>query len=435
MMWPLVPNWSSAVKESLAFKTEVLVSRDGTEQRRALRTTPRRSFSFSALADHDRMRTLSAFLAGSPLATKMPEVTRGVRSTTALPSGGNSITVRSVPEWLVPGAAVGLASRRRVREFEVDTVVGDVVQFTSAADLAMASGALLSPLVEGWMSDSVQASMRTGMIGTVDVDFDVAPATEAVDEGEIDYVNWYEGREIFMARPNWARPATAQFQHDVETVDYGRGRVARFLPVDFGTRVFQAAYLNRSADDVQYVRQFFARMKGQRGEFHLPSWEDDLPLKERAEVGTSTITIAGSEVFAAYADDPVHRTILITTKIGRYFPRSIESIALSGGDSVVTLSTPWAFDLDPQEVVTISWMPVCRFASDSLTIEWITDQVAQTTLGFKTLPASADEGGASELDALSAYMLSTYGEYFTEYVLCDPLEWAVNVRYPDIAGI
>lgn len=435
MIWPLVPNWAKGVKETLVFKTEVITSRSGKEQRRALRTTPRRNLVFQVLADNGRRQAFeSAMSTNLDGAFLMPDFLRGVRSTSALPVSGSSITVRSVPAWLVPGAKVALASQRKLQAFEVDSVVGLTVTFVESAEEAARTSSLLSPLVEGWTSESLKANLITRSITTADVDFDVAPGTESVEQGEINFDWWFNGREILSLRPNWLRAPNITFSNNAETVDYGRGRVVKTTPVPFVTRVQQASYLRRTGEEIAFLRQFFMRMKGQRGDFYMTTGTSDLVLETAIVSGTNATTIAGPDAYDRYKDDPVYRAILIRHVNGWQFSRSITEIALVGGNSVFTMASDWVFDLPPDEVVSISWMPLHRFASDTLVLDWATDQVAQSTLAIRTLEHT-DPDPTEGLDALSQYMLSTYGQTFTENVLCDPLQWAVNVRYPEIAGI
>lgn len=434
MIWPITHNWKGGVKETLQFKTEVFRSRDGTEQRRALRTTPRRSVSLDVIADGDKRRDMEGLLnAARGGDFHMADPLEFVRTTSALPASATTFTVASVPAWLVVGASIALVSRRRVHEVTVASVSGTTVDLVAPAGVAIAAGAKLHPLVLGRLSSDARATMVTESIGTLSEQFDVLPTTEPLDEGSPDFGNWYRGREIFMQRLNWRTPPRVTFGDGAETVDYGRGRIARILPLDFTTRSRQALHTMRSAAAVNALKQFFVRQKGQRGDFYTPTWTDDIPMAAVTE-GSSTMLVPGRGLFDGYANDPVYRNILILMTSGFYVCRTISSITLSGGNSLLTFDLPWAYDLAPQDVRRICWMPVSRFAADTLTINWPTAEVAETTVTIMSLLESAPEGPADDLDELTAYMISTYGWTFTEDVLCDPLQWAVNVRYPQIAS-
>ncbi len=60
---PLLPNWSSAYTVEYAYKTDMFVSRSGREQRRALRTSPRKKIAFNASPHGSAFRALNDLMA------------------------------------------------------------------------------------------------------------------------------------------------------------------------------------------------------------------------------------------------------------------------------------------------------------------------------------------------------------------------------------
>lgn len=436
-IWPLVPNWASGLKETYEYKTEIFTSRDGTEQRRALRSTPRRRLRYESLVTDDNLRRMEGLLARKQADLLYGvDYVRGVRSTSAMPAGANTLSVRSIPAWMTPGTRVAVSLRRNVRLFTVAAVSGLSVTFAEPSPIAFSAGARVSRTVVGYVDTSLPTTRVTGTVATVSTSFEPDPATEAVDEGSLDPTTWFDGREIFMHRPNWLRSPTITYSHDVETVDYGRGRVRRYTPVTFGTELKQATYLKKTAGEADGIRRFFARMKGRRGEFYLPTWSDDMHIVANVSAMSTQIRVRGADIFSDYAADTGRRSILLTMRDGSHLALRLTGITQSGGDSILHLESGHPFDIEVAEVRQMSWMLLSRFASDALTVEWVTDGVAQAVISITSLeyqPAEPTDLG--DLDELTLYMLSTFGWDFTENVLCDPLQWAVNVKYPVIAEV
>lgn len=201
----------------------------------------------------------------------------------------------------------------------------------------------------------------------------------------------FDGRELFLMRPNWAQPVDLSFAMTTETVDFGRGRVARYNPIAFTTRLLKATYLRRDETDAQRITGLFMRAKGRRGEFYMPTWEQDITPTSDLSGGAATITASGLDVFNTYAESTIFKALAVVTKDGAVYCRRVSTIVNVSGDSRITVDQPWDSDIPVSNISMICWLPLCRFASDQLTLEWLTQSVVQTQLAFQTLEWAAAE--------------------------------------------
>lgn len=381
-------NWSDSYRISYEFRTDMIVSRNGKEQRRALRTTPRKSLEYRSLATGDQLHYFNRLLSKWHYETlETHEATRFAIATGGMAASADTIQVASVPPWIVVDGKVALSFGRTVQLMEIAEITGTTLRFT-ANDLDWPAGTRVHPALIGNLSRQIRAPHRTNNTATVTINFDVEPASEAV-VGIPAAPQTFKGRELFLTKPNWINDINWTYEHEIETVDYGRGRIARFLPVNFETNLFEATYLSRTSDDAEGMVNFFLRMLGQVGEFYMPTWNEDLKLRSTAFAGASTLRVRGGEVFEAYGTDTVHRAVAIFLRDGRSVFAKINAIFrvtdVVGDDSVLEMEDAWAFQIDPENVLMICWLPVWRHATDTLTIEWLSDSVAQTKLALKTL--------------------------------------------------
>jgi hypothetical protein len=73
IIWAFPPDWTEPIEERLSFLTDILTSRSGLEQRRALRISPRRSFNARFIVEGDNRSALDFMLAsGSANAWSLP---------------------------------------------------------------------------------------------------------------------------------------------------------------------------------------------------------------------------------------------------------------------------------------------------------------------------------------------------------------------------
>lgn len=396
-VWPFAVNWADGFKVNLSFKTDIWASRSGKEQRRALRTTPRKTVEFSSITSGVKLRTFRALMASwQNKVMVMPDVTRKVYLTAASAPGGTSVTLDAVKDWIVADATVVMIDGERREIRKVDYVTGLVVTFTASSG-AWPAGAAVHPGLQGVLAGELSANQLTDSTARVNVRFEVDPASEPPRSAGSP-VATLEGREVFTRKPNWRDGVDVSYQFPSEVVDYGRGVISRFRPISFSTQVFKATYVGRDPDNLLAIQQMFERAKGRRGEFHISTGMPDLVLNATALVGNFFIRVAGQEVFQAFSTDTVHRAIEVVMNDGtRFYRKLVGSTPITtvsdvdGDDTLIQLTGALPQTITPDTVSRISWLPAARFASDEMTIEYLTDEVGQTQLAIQTLEDLAVE--------------------------------------------
>lgn len=388
IMWPFDVDWGNGYSITYAYQTDVFTARAGGEQRRAVRETPRKRIEFRArLLNETQLRLFNRILdTAQNLAVVLPEATRKIRTTTASAAGATTLTVEAVPLWLAAGAEIVLVSGVERKIASVASVAGSVVTFTAAVG-AWPQGTRIHPSLTGQVDPDISAPRSSNAAASATIAFEADPGRETYAPGTA--ATLLDGIEVLPLRPNWASGIEARHIWPVEEVDFGAGRISLHRPVDFPTRLRSAAYLGRSAADVRSIEDCFHRAKGRRGAFWAESGENDLPPAAALSAAGTTLTIAGVETADAYGVSPVHQAVAVRLSNGQTLHRRVTSVAASAGNSVVTVSAAWGVAAQPSEIVRVSWLLLSRFASDELTVEWLSDEVAQARLAIRSLPATA----------------------------------------------
>lgn len=420
-LWPFEPNWRESVTVQQEFRTDVITSRSGREQRRALRSTPRKSLDYKLTGNHDKLRAFNRVMAkwqDSPVV--MADPTRFIR----VLFDGATVTLCDVPRWITAGANVVLDNREMLTVDSVSEL--GVVTFTAPPQQA---GTTLRPALQGALAPSLGGTYATDSVAEFSISFDVTPASESYAPAGPGY-DLLNGREVFVRKFNWANGLNVTHSWPTEIVDTGYGRIATFHPIDFGTITRQATFLQQGADDMVALEDFFVRQRGQQGEFYMPSGSDDITLLEPIAEGTSNIVTAGTETFDAYDSDTVHKAVTLFMRDGRRIHRSVVGMFTENGNTVLQCSEDFLTDISPAEVLRISWLTCNRLASDQFQQEWLTDSVAQTKLSIKTLEDLPTENPITALDGGAQWFLEVWGDRWLG--LLDDLDRVVNIEYPAI---
>ena len=385
--WELAPNWREPYNVNHEFRTDIIQSRTKREQRNALRAEPRKSLSFTVTCTKDRYRTLQRSLAAGSAQGEswyVPEVTEGVAVDAAAAAGQSTISPVSVPFWMAAGRPVVIMFGTRHELAVIDHLSGGNLVMEDNFTTAWPLGTKIAPARTAYVAVEVSGENATNNTIELTVNFSVEVGLD-LEETPAAAAVTFNGREVLLKKPNWKEAVADTFRSARESIDYGQGRMAHFLPATFPTTMRKAAFLNRTALEAEALRQFFLRMKGQQGEFYMPSGTQDIVPSAQLTSGQATMTIAGTAFAEAYEDDTVHRAVAVVLTNGTTLYRVVDTIAVVSGNSRITFTANWPSTIPVASIVMVSWMPAWRLSSDLLTFEWLTDAVAQVAITMQTV--------------------------------------------------
>lgn len=392
-VWAFMPNWQDPVEVQIEFMTEVIESRSGYEQRIANRDNPRMSISFTSVVNEFNYRQFIRQMASwQNKPTLMPDFSHGVKLAVAAENGSDTIVMEDNQDWMIEGRTIlivrGGATRTEFLVRKVEEVIGNSLRLASVIDGDWDVGTKVYPTYTGYLGSKLSASIPVNRTAVVSVNFEADPGYELwsdVGEPSEDYL----GRELFLLRPDWSDALSPEFESALETLDYGRGRKSYTIPRPFNSRIHKANYLGVSRAATDAITAFFRRNKGAQGEFFMPTWTEDLRIKTLANAGTSGLRFAGPYVWQDYVDDVVYKDLIIFYADGTHEVYHVNDIIsvndADGNDSIINLTTPLLRIVDPANVVQVCWLPLWRFATDGLTVQWLTDETAQISLSMKSL--------------------------------------------------
>lgn len=270
----------------------------------------------------------------------------------------------------------------------VESSAAGSLTFKSVSGENWPVGTRVYAALSGYVDPAVQVTRITNNVARVNLRFGVTPLSEKWIEPPV-APNTFNGRELFLKRPNWAQEVASTAQHEVDEIDYDRGGIFRVSPVTFGTENRRATYLNRDADEAQLLLDLFLRMRGRQGEFYMPTWEYDFAPKDAVSSGSASMRVAGTTLADCYGDSTVHKAMFVMLQDGSLIFRKVLSVSIvsdgGGTDSAITISGSWDTSFTADNIVMCGWMPVWRLASDELTVEWVTNTVAQVQLTVQTV--------------------------------------------------
>jgi hypothetical protein len=385
-LWPYAPDWSRSFDVTRSYKTDIFTSRDGTEQRRAIRDAPRLSAQYkTVVSDADRRAADLHLRAWEDKPVVVPDFARWARLTGSSTAGSTTLTISPMPVWVEADQPLVLCKAGVQELVTVIGVVGSTITLDDPLVNAWAIDDVLRPSFFGLFASQMSSSRINGGSASFDVSIDCYPGGEPPRDAGTAWAT-LNSIEIFTPQPDYASPPSVGHLWPVDQVDYGRGRTAQFRPILRMARTEDKQFSGLTVASATALEQFFDRMKGRRGAFYLPTGEADFDLASSAGSGATSFTASGSALatdFGSADYSTVNEGVAVCLTDGTIIYRRITDIAASGGNSVVTVNAAWGAALSNANVARISRMPLSRFASDDMTTSWRTPLSASARLSFQ----------------------------------------------------
>jgi hypothetical protein len=383
-LWPYEPDWKGGFSVTRSFLTDIVTSRRGREQRRALRDVPRLRLSYNSVLTGAQLRGAEQFLrAAQNRPVMVPDFARYGRLTGASSGGATTLTLASPPAWVAPNSHLVLCGGV-VREMVlVESVAGSTITLTEPLANAWANGSVVRPGIFGLLRPQLRETRFKPGASGIEVQLDAYPGGEPVeDEGAAGTL--FNGLEVLATEPDWSGAPSHEWLWPVEQVDYGVGRTAQFRPIDRTQGLLEAQFVGLTAAGALAFEQHFLRHKGMRGAFYRSTCNPDMVLN--ANVTGTTFVVQGSAIaddFAATDFGAIEQAIEIVQTNGTRLRRLVTDIAASGGNTAITVNS--SVTLTVAGTARISWLPKVRFASDELTTDWLTPNLARIGATFQTI--------------------------------------------------
>lgn len=383
-IWRYPPNWANGYTTNYAYKTEMWSSRSGKEVRRALRHNPRFYSEFEIQLSKGRLAEFETQLAGwQNRPFSMPDYADFSLLTSASAIGTDTVEVDAVESWMqAPGETLILSNGNEMSMHTITDIVGSTLTLSPILTQDWPVGTRAYRARTGYVAGAMQVDTPTNMVGRARIRFDALPRSGLPES--VPAVDTIEGREIFLKRPNWATAPQVELTADMETVDFGRGTAAYFRIKEFTTKSVRATYTCMSRQEVREIREFFRRQFGMRGEFLAPTWKPDLVMAADILAGNNAMVVEGVDVFDYLNGSTVYQFVLVVKTDGTRVLNRVLSMTRNITTTTLSCQFPWPA-VDTEDVVMVCWMPAWTLASDILTVNWVTDRVAQVSLTMRTI--------------------------------------------------
>lgn len=363
------------VTEKLVWFTDLIVSKDGSEQRWQIASDPRQEFDFMFPATDKRkvlaFNTVWGALPKEWLVPVWPQAQAYGAVSAGLATLAN---VNLDSELRAPGLALLWQSDTQWQIVGFDSFDGDDMLLNTLTQAF--TDAWLIPLRTGFMQQNAVRKLN-GYEATFDLNFTirdnaaltVAAPTQYLGDDLYTVPTLFKGEEL-----------SDDMLSNIDLFDPMVGPVAFYQNWDHSKIAKTYRVVCENAAETWELREFLHRRAGRFRAFWQPSFENDLRLESTGTI-VSTMNIVKDDFIRHAAD----RTHIAIEAAGVWYPRAITLITEVDADTVqLTLSS--AVNVAANRISRISWLGLRRLNTDRVEIRYVGGGVAEAE--FRTLEVS-----------------------------------------------
>lgn len=358
------------IKETWEFKTDVIVSYDGSEQRIALMDNPRVYMALQiGAASFDQRRSLYHTLSQAILtAYAVPHFQYAAPLTADASSGQPRVFFNPALTNIRAGQEAVLYNVRTgaTEKFTVTTVEADGATFSTNLANDQAQGLVVCVPAPSSMVKDGSGFQSFQNSASVSLNIDPIEMWALQRPGASVSLTTFDSLTVLDKQV--AAGGREDFEYRREVLDGGVGKLAiatRDAYLKLKRRV--EFYASRQAGDMDYWREFFATVRGGQVSFLLSTQTPDLTLTSTPSGGATELLINEAATYVAYL-----------------FPNDVfKRIVIQYGDGTaatrhtVTAATPTSITISPAisstDIAKISFLQRVR-ASDKVSLEHLHDE-------------------------------------------------------------
>jgi hypothetical protein len=368
----------NGAQETIEFATDIMRSKDGTEQAFSLRLAPRSRiryvFRLSEAQDTLRTRLRTILLGGAPnLAIGVQLWWEARKITSAAASSDTVINCDTSNMQIAVGDDLVFTTPSLVNTVaEVASFTSSQITLTDQIGVILPSDTYCIPVRYGKFL-SGQASTSAAVVGLEDLSVEIV--TE--DDNDISNLNTtyfdltpFESpvRPILKERCLSGSRSSGTIGREQQVIDSVTGRVYVTGSEAIGEETYQMHVWINSADQLFAWREFLHYIRGAWGKFYMPTFQNDLPLFQDFTLGGNQFLVPEMGIANLLGGAAPKRDLRIVTSDGSIYYRRITLVTDNGNgtetitlDDIVGSGSP---DTSAIDETRISWLNLVRLDGD-----------------------------------------------------------------------
>jgi len=377
-----------AITEQLRFKTDNLITENGSEKAMSLRLAPRSSVNVELRYTNplERAQLQNILLGAIHLPIGCQQWWQARELTSAALTTDDVIQVNTDDmEIEIGGTAHFMLRDRTSVEGEVLSFTSSTITLTQAIGTALPADTSCMMIKFGFLNPSVSIRDFPVNLQEINLSFELfdyanigAIDPAYFDSHPVDSLPILKDCLFMDGRTRKGGITSSQGRLDGQTGGMTQSRT------EVLSRPTQEvlAHINSLADQHAW-RKFLHFIRGSWGKFYVPTGSNDLPLSAALTLGGNTFTVPQMGLASLVGNVAPRRDIRVTIA-GVHYYRRITSVVDGGATETITMSSIIAgAGSVPIDEVNVCWLTLARLTSDTATFRHLYRGIAELRFGIR----------------------------------------------------
>jgi phage-related protein len=381
-------NWTTNLIERIEYRTDVITSRLGHEQRRSLRRNPRTSFEMVFTVNKDRLQFISNFLLRFQSAmTEIPMQHRASKIKSVLGSVLEISTPVNVNDTVLFGfdtyapvlGVVKTVSQQGLSFFITVSVDNGFIPLKGITCTPVKSGRVRASSIRHINSEVANVSVGVELTDSI--------PKRTVNIQTISSTNiGFQDAPLFDLVANFATEPVFSFEKRVNEVDFGNVNKVYDLEVLARKKLQYQFLVNLEKADLN-ILDIFHYARGRAKRFYMTSNTNDLIMHPDFNVVTGSKNMYLKPCgLGDLSNLSWNKLVRIYLRNGKRITATVIRVEpLGGSKELAIFKEAFNFSFSSLDVRMISVIDLCRFSSDLLEVSWITTSLASVTTQIEVI--------------------------------------------------
>lgn len=368
----LVFPFEAPATEYLEWKTNIITSNNGTEQRIRIRKAPRQSYSVKYPLQNSDLRSAENRAYGWLTRRWAVPLWSEAQQITTVNSGATSVSLdTTTTDYRVNSLVYIYESNSVNTTMDINSVISNRLDLKKPLQQGY-SNPWVMPVRIGTVKGGIKRNYK-GYQGNLEVNFEFS---DNIDLGQGTAPTQFLGEDIYFDEILMGEELTDEFIARVDELDFETGQFITYAPWTVNRIRRPFSYILQGLNEIWTFRKWLHRRNGRWKPFWIPTFENNLNIVQTGNLTTS-VTVTADD-YKLFGKNRSHLAIQLFN--GTWLTKTVTGIT-DLGNNQIALAVDVAFSsITSSDVKRICFLGLKRLDTDRVEIKWDTNRTVYCTI-------------------------------------------------------